>query len=59
VQRRDLPREFVTNHLDADLFAHLEPKVAHKVLINPWFKLAHPVEFCQQRYLLCAVSRVS
>lgn len=37
-----LPREFVTDHLDADLLAHLEPKVAHEILIDPWLEFTHP-----------------
>lgn len=36
------PRELVTDHLDVDLFTHLEPQVADEVLIDPGFKLAHP-----------------
>ena len=38
----DIPREFVTNHLDVDLLSHLEPEVAHEVLVDPGFKFAHP-----------------
>jgi hypothetical protein len=39
---RDLPREFVANHLDVDLVSHAEPHAAHEVLIDPWLKLTHP-----------------
>ena len=41
-RRFSLPREFVTDHLDAHLFAHLEPKVTDEVLIDPGFQFAHP-----------------
>ena len=40
---RSLPREFVSNHLDIDLFTHIVPYTAHKVLVDPWLKLAHPI----------------
>ena len=37
-----LPREFVTDHLDVDLFTHAKPHTTDKVLINPWFEFTHP-----------------
>ena len=36
------PRELVADHFHVDLFTHLEPKVADKVLVNPRLELAHP-----------------
>jgi hypothetical protein len=38
----NLPRKLVANHLDTDLFTHLEPKITNKVLIDPWLKFTHP-----------------
>ena len=38
----DVPRELVADHLDADLLAHLEPKISNEVLVDPRLKLAHP-----------------
>jgi len=46
---QNLPGEFIPNHLDADLLTHLKPKVTNKVLIDPRFKLTHPVESVRQR----------
>jgi hypothetical protein len=37
-----LPREFVADHLDVDLLAHVVPNVAHEVFVDPGLKLAHP-----------------
>ena len=39
---QNLPRKLVADHLDTDLLAHLEPKVAHEVLVDPGLKLTHP-----------------
>lgn len=36
------PRELVTDHLNVDLLAHLEPEVADEVLIDPRLKFTHP-----------------
>lgn len=41
--RHDLPRELVADHLHTDLLAHLEPKVANEVLIDPWLEFTHPI----------------
>lgn len=38
-----LPGELVTNHLNINLFTHLEPKVANEVFVDPWLELTHPV----------------
>lgn len=38
-----LPGELVANHLNINLFTHLEPKVANEVFVDPWLELAHPV----------------
>lgn len=35
-------RKLVADHLDINLFAHLEPQIADEVLIDPRLKLAHP-----------------
>ena len=37
-----VPRELVTDHLNVDLFTHLEPQVADEVLVNPGLELSHP-----------------
>ena len=47
----DLPREFIADHLDVDLLAHVIPDGAHKVLINPWLELAHPAEYVSAGFL--------
>lgn len=38
----NVPRELVADHLDIDGLAHVVPNTAHKVLVDPRFKLAHP-----------------
>lgn len=43
IDKNDLPREFVSDHLDIDLLAHSEPDTADEVLVDPWLKLTHPV----------------
>lgn len=53
-----LPREFVTNHLNVDLLAHLEPKVTDEVLVDPGLQFTHPenvlasIYFPNSTYLL-------
>ena len=42
-----VPRKLVTNHLDVDIFAELEPDVANKVLIDPRLKFTHPNKVSQ------------
>jgi hypothetical protein len=37
------PSEFVTNHLDIDLFAHAEPQASNEGFVNPRFELTHPM----------------
>lgn len=37
-----LPREFIANHLNIDLFAHVVPHRTDKIFVNPWLELAHP-----------------
>jgi hypothetical protein len=53
-----LPRKLVTDHLDADLLTHLEPKVTDEVLVDPRLQFAHP-EKCVSHYFtflfLCGV----
>jgi hypothetical protein len=38
----NLPRELVTNHLDADGLTHAKPNGTNEVFIDPRLKLAHP-----------------
>lgn len=38
-----LPGELVANHLDIDLFTHLEPKVADEIFVDPGLELTHPI----------------
>jgi len=41
-RERNVPGELVTDHLDVDGLTHAVPDGADEVLINPWFKFAHP-----------------
>ena len=38
-----LPGELVSDHLHIDLLAHVVPDRPHEVLVDPGFKLAHPL----------------
>ena len=38
-----LPGELVTYHLHIDCLAHVVPNRPYKILVDPGFKLAHPV----------------
>ena len=37
-----VPRKLVADHLDVDGLSHVIPNAAHKVLVDPRLKLAHP-----------------
>ena len=43
VEQIDLPRELISNHFDINRFAHTKPDRANEILINPRFKLTHPM----------------
>lgn len=46
-----LPGELVADHLHIDLLAHVVPYCTHEILVDPWFKLAHPVSDVSLRFM--------